>query len=75
MKKRADDLPTWAKGLLGVLGAVDVVLRVLAVLDLMKRDDDELNGPKKAWLPALVSISTMGLLPVAYFLVGRRDDA
>lgn len=73
-KKWIEDLPGWVKVLLGALGAVDVLLRVLAVIDVAKRPDDEVNGPKKVWLPALAAVSSMGLLPTAYFLLGRRDQ-
>ncbi|MDO5677031.1 MAG: hypothetical protein Q4G35_05935 [Propionibacteriaceae bacterium] len=73
-KKKMQDLPGWVKALLGVFGALDVVLRVLAVMDAAKRPDDELNGPKKVWLPALSVVSSFGLLPAVYFLLGRRDD-
>ena len=72
--KRIENLPGWLKGLLGALGALDVVLRVLAVMDASKRSDDELNGPKKVWLPALSAVSSFGLLPAAYFLLARKND-
>lgn len=75
MRKKIDNLPGWAKVLLGVLGAADVGLRVLAVIDVANRPEDEVNGPKKVWLPALATVSSMGLLPAAYFAFGRRDDA
>ena len=72
VRKEIDKLPGWAKALLGVLGVVDVGLRVLAVLDVANRPEEEVNGPKQVWLPALATVSSMGLLPAAYFTLGRR---
>ena len=73
--KKIENLPTWLKVLLGIGGVIDVALRALALADIAKRPEDELNGPKKVWLPALSIVTSMGLLPTAYFLFGRRDDA
>lgn len=73
-KKRIENLPGWAKFLLGALGTLDVLLRVLAMIDVARRTDDEVNGPKKVWLPALAAVSSMGLLPAAYFLLGRKES-
>lgn len=45
---------------------------MLAVLDVANRPEEEVNGPKQVWLPALATVSSMGLLPAAYFTLGRR---
>lgn len=74
MKKKLETLPTWAKRLLGVAGAVDIVLRLCAIADIANRPEEELNGPKKVWLPALAMVSSLGLLPAAYFAMGRRQE-
>ncbi|GAA4907930.1 hypothetical protein GCM10025789_29310 [Tessaracoccus lubricantis] len=74
-KKKFEDLPGWVRALTVVGGAADVVLRAAALIDLAKRDDDELNGPKVVWMPALGAVNSMGLLPLAYFRWGRKDSA
>jgi len=54
------------------LGAVDVGLRVWALRDLTKRRSDEVAGPKAVWAVALMSVSSAGVLPLAYAVLGRR---
>ena len=54
------------------LGAVDVGLRVWALRDLTKRPSDEVAGLKAVWAVGLVSVSSAGVLPLAYLVVGRR---
>ena len=66
--------PTTRAGILTV-GAVDISLRVLALADLRKRTADDLRGPKAVWAVALTVVSSAGVLPTAYFLLGRRRRA
>ncbi len=54
------------------LGAVDVGLRVWALRDLARRPSDEVAGPKAVWAVALVTVSSVGVLPIAYAVLGRR---
>jgi hypothetical protein len=54
------------------LGAVDVGLRVWALRDLTRRPSNEVAGPKAVWAVGLVSLSSAGMLPLAYILLGRR---
>ncbi|MCG6567631.1 hypothetical protein [Tessaracoccus sp. ZS01] len=74
-KKKFEDLPGWVRALMGLGGTADVVLRIAAMIDVARRDKDEVNGPKAVWLPALGAVSSMGLLPLAYFRWGRRGPA
>lgn len=53
--------------------AVDVALKVYALVDLAKRPEAEINGSKEAWVPALVLVNSLGLLPCAYLRWGRRS--
>lgn len=45
---------------------------VLAGIDLVRREDDEIRGPKLAWAGAIL-IPTVG--PTAYWWVGRTPKA
>jgi hypothetical protein len=54
------------------LGAVDVGLRVWALRDLTKRPSDEVAGPKAVWALGLVAVSSAGVLPLVYLVLGRR---
>lgn len=56
-----------------VVGAVfETALKVTALVDLARRPADEVRGPKAAWATAIVLVNSVGGVPLAYFLVGRR---
>ena len=48
---------------------VQLGLLVAAQIDLTRRSDDQVNGPKAVWR-AVTLINFVG--PLAYFAVGRR---
>ncbi len=50
----------------------DAALRVYALVDVARRPEDEINGSKTVWVPALAMVSSLGLLPCAYLRCGRR---
>ncbi len=53
----------------GVLAVLQLAFAVLAFRDLALRDEDEVRGPKLAWVPAIL-VNWVG--PAAYFLFGIR---
>ncbi len=56
-----------------VIGAsVEGALKLAVALDLRRRPAQELRGPKWAWYASL-AVNSAGLLPVLYFLLGRRS--
>jgi hypothetical protein len=50
--------------------AVQLVLAVVALVDLVRREHVT-GGNKWVWAAIIVVISTLG--PILYFIVGRRD--
>jgi hypothetical protein len=52
--------------------AVEGVLKVVALIDLVRRPADEIRGSKKAWATAIVLVNSVGAAPLAYLLGGRR---
>ena len=73
-KKRWSDLSERTRRLI-VRGAVlEAVLKILALVDLRRRPVREVNGSKKAWAAAVTVVNSLGAVPVAYFLFGRRVD-
>jgi hypothetical protein len=46
-------------------------LMALALVDLIRRAEKEVNGPKWAWTFIVALINIIG--PIAYFLIGRRE--
>lgn len=63
------DLSPTARVAFGAIGLVQVAFAFLAFWDLSHRDDDEVRGPKPAWVPVIL-VNWIG--PAAYFLFGIR---
>lgn len=71
-KKRWQDLSPRARTAILTAISIDASLRATALVDLKQRGADEVNGSRKAWAVALTLVNSAGVLPVVYFLRGRR---
>jgi hypothetical protein len=58
--------------LIAVLGAVEGILKLAALIDLKRRPTSQVRGPKWLWATAVTVISSAGIVPISYFLFGRR---
>ena len=56
-----------------VRGAVQLGLLAAALNDLRKRPANQIRGPKPLWL-AICFANYLGAGPIAYFLLGRRQQ-
>jgi hypothetical protein len=74
-RRRWSDLSERNRRLVVVSGAAEAVLKVAALVDLRRRPADEVKGSKKMWALAIVLVNAVGVVPIAYFLVGRRRPA
>ncbi|MBU8808797.1 hypothetical protein KL953_07805 [Mycolicibacterium goodii] len=73
MKKRWNDLSPTAKAAVIGVAAVDAGLRAWALRDLAGRNAGQVRGPKKLWSIALGLITSGGVLPAVYLVVGRKS--
>lgn len=55
------------------IAAIQLILMVVALVDLARREQAATRGPKLMWVLIIVAGSLLG--SVAYFIVGRRNDA
>jgi hypothetical protein len=67
-----NDLDPRARQAIITVGAVEAGLKLGALLDLARRPAGDIRGSKPAWALALVLVNSVGVLPVVYFLAGRR---
>jgi hypothetical protein len=58
--------------LLVVLGAIEGLLKLAALIDLKRRPASQVRGKKWLWATAVTVISSAGVVPISYFLFGRR---
>ncbi|QGF25259.1 hypothetical protein Rai3103_14115 [Raineyella fluvialis] len=71
-KKQWRDLPPAARGIIAVGGTADLVLRAWAIVDLIKRPQDQIRGSKAVWAVALAVVNSAGAVPIAYLTWARQ---
>lgn len=64
-KKWQDQSPA-RRGLLLTVGLLDAGLRAWALVDLVKRPQEEVKGNKAAWALALALVNSVGIVPATY---------
>jgi hypothetical protein len=74
-KKRWQDLSPRTRQVIVAAVVVDGVLKVAALVDLKRRPAEQVRGSKKAWAATLVLVNSAGVVPVAYFVKGRRGPS
>jgi hypothetical protein len=66
------DLSENTRKLIIAAGVADGVLRVAALIDIIRRPASQIRGRKPVWAVAVAIVSSAGLLPISYFVFGRR---
>ena len=72
-RKQWSDLSPRTRRLLNVAAVVEGILKLAALIDLKRRPASQIRGPKWLWATAVAVISSAGVLPISYFLFGRRQ--
>ena len=73
-KKKWNELSPRARRFIIIGGSFEGVLKVAALIDLVRRPAAQIRGSKARWAAALVLINSVGAVPIAYFLRGRRSE-
>jgi hypothetical protein len=71
-KQKFSDLPPAQQRAIVVAGAVQLSLLAAALIDISRRPQDQIKGPKPLWV-GISFINTIG--PLAYFFFGRKRHA
>jgi hypothetical protein len=59
-----------------IAGAVaEAGLKAAALIDMKRRPASEIRGRKWLWAPVVVLVNSCGLVPVSYFVFGRRRQS
>jgi hypothetical protein len=72
MKKRWRDLSPRTRRAIEVAGVIEGILKVAALVDLRRRPASQVRGSRKSWATAIVVLNSAGVVPIAYFVKGRR---
>jgi hypothetical protein len=70
--RRWSDLSERTRRLLITAVVADSALRVAALIDIKRRPANQVRGRKRVWAAAVALISSAGVLPISYFVFGRR---
>ena len=70
--RRWRDLSAGARRLIVVGGMVEGALKVAALADLARRPSSEIRGAKARWATAIILVNSGGIVPIVYFVRGRR---
>lgn len=70
-KRRWEDLPAPIQRGVSIMAVAQIALFLYALVDLIRRSEDEIRGRKFMWYPALF-VNFVG--PLAYLFIGRKKD-
>ncbi|QGN33441.1 PLDc N-terminal domain-containing protein [Microlunatus sp. Gsoil 973] len=72
MAVRRIELDPRTKKIMIAVGAAEAVFKIIALVDLARRRQAAVRGKKIVWATAITTINSAGLVPLLYFLIGRR---
>ena len=72
-RRQWSDLSQRTRRLLIGAGVAEGMLKVAALIDLKRRPASQVRGPKWAWATVVTVVGSAGVLPISYFLFGRRQ--
>ena len=71
-RRQWSDLSERNRRLLTIAAVAEGILKVVALIDLKRRPAGQVRGPKWLWATVLAVVGSAGVLPVSYFVFGRR---
>jgi hypothetical protein len=74
MKKRWKDLSERQRRMIVVGVVLEGIVKLAALRDLKRRPAAQVRGPRWLWGIVIVLANSAGLVPAAYFLIGRRPN-
>jgi hypothetical protein len=71
--QRWNELDPRLRKLIVVGGAAEGLLKLFALIDIKRRPKEQIRGRKAVWVSAML-MNSAGVIPVSYFIWGRRRD-
>jgi hypothetical protein len=59
--------------MLVIAGFAEGILKAAALIDIRRRPSSQVRGPKWLWAVVIATVGSAGVLPISYFLFGRRN--
>jgi hypothetical protein len=70
--RRWTELTTMQRRAVLSAGVAEGALKIAALIDLRRRPAGQIRGSKRSWAVAITLVNSLGAVPIAYFLRGRR---
>lgn len=71
-KQRWNDLSERTRKLIIVIAVAESILKAVALIDIKRRPASQIRGPKWLWAPVVAVVNSVGIVPITYFIFGRR---
>ena len=71
-RRQWSDLSERTRRLITITAVAEGILKLAALIDLKRRPASQVRGPKWLWATVLAVVGSAGILPVSYFVFGRR---
>ena len=71
-RPRWSDLSEGTRKLIIVTAVAETILKGAALIDIKRRPADQIRGPKWLWVPVVTLVNSLGIVPISYFVFGRR---
>ena len=73
-RQQWSDLDERTRKLIISVAVVEGILKLAALIDIKRRPASQIRGPKWLWASVVAIVSSAGVLPISYFIFGRRQD-
>ena len=74
-RRRWSDLSPGTRRLIIVTAVAESIIKGAALIDIKRRPASQIRGPKWLWVPVIAVVNSAGVVPISYFLFGRRTPA
>jgi len=66
------DLDKSTRKLIIIVAVAEGILKVAALIDIKRSPPSQVRGPKWLWAPLVAVVNSSGVVPISYFVFGRR---
>jgi hypothetical protein len=73
-KQQWSDLDERTRKLIISMAVAEGILKLAALIDIKRRPASQIRGRKWMWASVVTVVSSAGVIPISYFLFGRRQD-
>jgi hypothetical protein len=71
-RRQWSDLSERTRRVLTVAAVAEGILKAAALIDIKGRPASQIRGPKWLWATVVAVVSSAGVVPISYFVFGRR---